>query len=194
MHKLNRPGEPQALVECRHTFQHWSELSGEHREPIRNALHKMQTGWCAYCGCQISANNQDSHIEHFRKQALFPAFVFQWSNLFLSCCVENTCGKHKDKIIETDDYAIILDPTLDDPEDFLKFVFNGEVVPVESLSDADKRRASRTIELFNLNHPALKDSRRNVIKAVFKYDLPPSEMHYYPHPVAISHAKNRRFR
>ena len=161
MHKLHRPDiEPSGLQAARENrLQNWE--SGLEKASIRQALLEMQDSRCAYC--EKSLKDSEQHIEHFRKQSEYPKLVFVWSNLFLSCNNQNTCGKHKDRIsINIDE---VIDPCIDDPEYYLEFDLNGRVFPKSCLTPQERLKAEKTIEAFNLNELHLKTNRKNFLKS-----------------------------
>ena len=153
----------------------WSygDLGGQDKAEIRAALVAIQRECCAYCERRTGTGPKDGHIEHFRKQASNPTLRLAWSNLFWSCLDEHTCGKHKDKCdrpvgsgpqakFDIDD---LIDPSVQDPHDFLIFLIDGTIRPREGLSLADERRALETIRVFQLaDSPFLRKSREDAAK------------------------------
>lgn len=155
MHKLNRPETPDALKELkkRHGRKNeWEKVTDTERDDIRTALFSMQGYFCAYC--ERTVTSEHGHIEHYRKRSMFPKFTFEWDNLFYSCLNHDSCGKHKDQEIpgSSINYTILLDPCIDNPEDFLFFNSNGDISPRENLSSADRARAEETIRVFGLQN------------------------------------------
>jgi uncharacterized protein (TIGR02646 family) len=87
--------------------------------PVKSALSVLQRmagnrQRCMYCG--------DSHgtdIEHFWPKNPYPERMFQWPNMLL-CCTE--CGRFKgDDIPLANDQPLLIDPTAEDPWQFLDF-------------------------------------------------------------------------
>ena len=88
-------------------------------KPLRTALGVLQTmaghqQRCMYCG--------DSHgtdMEHFWPKKQHPKRMFNWPNLLL-CCTE--CGRFKGEQFPLEQgKPLLVDPTLDDPWQFLDF-------------------------------------------------------------------------
>lgn len=167
MRKIDRSAVccPAFLTEAR---DYKNDLRAAQKQVIRDELMKLQGGCCAYCERLIGANNDEGHIEHFRRQCDHPHLSVEWSNLFWSCLDERTCGKAKDKYLDgfqkTSERAGVeaklLHPGEDDPEDYLLFVFDGTVKPREGLSEDQIDRANRTLKAFGLADSAfLKRSR-----------------------------------
>jgi len=155
MHKLTRTTQPPAcLKKYQQGTDNWSSVTSDDKDDIWIKLDAMQQHRCAYCEATIKTErvNSNSHIEHFRQRRAhsYPQGTFLWSNIFGSCNRRDSCGKHKDglppykhqDLIKMDD---------EDPEDFLEFLPDGNVVPIKGLSAVDKHRAEETIRIFNLN-------------------------------------------
>ena len=51
---------------------------------------------CAYTETDIEPKSASSHIDHFRKQSIFPSLKFSWSNLLVSTNNESFGAKYKD--------------------------------------------------------------------------------------------------
>ena len=153
MHKLKRPSAPLCLGRFRHGRDRWKSTSHADRAEIWDSLDAMQQYRCAYCERRIRQDNRaiDSHIEHFRQRERYPQGTFEWENLFGSCDSTDSCGKHKDDQIYDHQHLIKMDD--DDPDDFLRFLPDGQVVPTENLDANQSTRAKETIRVFNLNGP-----------------------------------------
>lgn len=167
MHKLDRIyPEPEALLNARKTGLSWDTFPTADKEEVQLLLTVMQDNRCAYCECALKMG--EGHIEHFRKKnnAWFPELTFEWTNLFYSCMRSGSCGVHKDKgdVLRREQVDLLLNPCVDNPEDFLIFTSDGDVSPRPGLTDADRKRAELTIEVFNLRHPQLLHERANEIR------------------------------
>lgn len=174
MHKLVRPEVPDSLKKLKAQYpstDEWSKVTSEQREEIRDALFSMQGHFCAYCERCVTPEygheDKTGHIEHFRRRSVIPALTFEWNNIFYSCSTKNTCGKQKDSLkSDTVDYTKLIDPCIDNPEDYLFFNSNGDVSPRENLLPADKERAEETIRVFGLQ--SVREDRASVFKQ-YKY-------------------------
>ena len=150
----------------------YGDIRGPQKAEIRDALLAMQEHRCAYCERRTGTDQSyDGHIEHFRDQTGNKQLSLTWNNLFWSCNDERTCGKHKDKCRYQQgpkrqyDSAILIDPSAEDPEQYLSFVSDGTVVPRVALNDALRGRAEETIRVFQLNESAfLTRSRQDAIR------------------------------
>ena len=164
MHFLDRKATsaPGCLAAYDYRTQNWDDV-GPCKPAIRSQLAAMQVERCAYCEAPLFGGG---HIEHFRRKnaAHFPELTFYWPNLFLSCDSVANCGHFKDRRnAAAYDPKQIVKPDEDDPEVFLYIHSDGEVRPRSSADHAGKARANETIEVFGLNDPALKDSRRRAL-------------------------------
>ena len=170
MHKLVRPAEePSALAEarslqCRDWSAFWKGRSNA-KEELQLALLSMQDEKCAYCECKLDFH--EGHIEHFRRKNAhwFPELMFEWSNLYYSCCRNGTCGRHKDRVLDRSRVDELIDPCADDPEDYLQFTFDGNVAVRSGLSKECASRATLTIDTFNQKHAQLVEMRLNMLKS-----------------------------
>ena len=168
MHKLVRPSEePSALAEARSLrCEDWNALGlgrPNAREEVQLALLLMQNEKCAYCECKLDMH--DGHIEHFKRRKWFPELTFAWNNLYYSCCRNGTCGRHKDRVLDKSRVDELIDPCVDDPEDYLQFTFDGNVSIREGLSEERISRAALTIDVFNLKHLQLVEMRLNTLRS-----------------------------
>lgn len=164
MHKLDRPMPPNCLRSYQHGRDNWGKVTPDHKSEIWHKLDEMQQHRCAYCEAAIKTerSNSNSHIEHLRQRSQFPQGTFLWSNLFGSCNRQDSCGKYKDDLPVYSHQDIIKMDT-DDPENFLEFLADGNVVPIKGLNQVDKHRAEETIRVFNLNG-SLRQIRETAIK------------------------------
>ena len=163
MHKLNRPPTPTCLSRFRHGRDEWGALRQADKAEIWNGLDAMRQYRCAYCERSIRRSNNaaDAHIEHFRQCSRYRPGTFDWENLFGSCNSPDSCGKHKD--VQRYDHRHLIKMDDEDPDDFLRFLPDGQVVPAENLDGNQSIRAKETIRVFNLNGPLRQIRRVNVM-------------------------------
>lgn len=151
MRKLHRLDPPACLAIYQSGVDKWEDVTLSHKYDIWVELDKMQHNRCAYCESEIKTGlGNSSHIEHFRQRFPHIEGTFEWDNLFGSCNREDSCGKFKDKPpIDPNQNIIKMD--IEDPDDFLHFLPDGNVVPRDNLNPSDQIKATETIRLFNLN-------------------------------------------
>lgn len=165
MHKLTRPIPPACLSQYQYCRDNWGNLiANGHIGEIWLKLDEMQQQRCAYCECAIKTyrENSNSHIEHFRQRRSYPQGTFLWGNVFGSCNRQDSCGKHKDDLPPYN-HLDLIKMDVEDPETFLDFLADGNVVPAKGLNPGDKHRAEETIRIFNLNG-SLRQIRETAIK------------------------------
>jgi uncharacterized protein (TIGR02646 family) len=125
--------------------------SARKTKPLKSALCtlKIMAGHrerCMYCG--------DSHgndIEHVWPKTPHPDRMFRWSNLLL-CCTE--CGRFKgDDFPLENGLPLLVDPTVDDPWQFLDFdPVTGNIVARFDLAANDwTAKGTKTVEALHLN-------------------------------------------
>ncbi len=144
----------------------WGDLSGKLGYDIREYMLKEEQNFqCAYT--EIHLDPADSHVDHFRKQSLFPKSVFEWNNLLTDCNSEYYGAKFKDKNIKKkEDYQYLINPVREDPKRYFNYSITGEM-----LADKENRKGRFTIDSFNLNDYALVEQRKIVashVKAMCK--------------------------
>jgi uncharacterized protein (TIGR02646 family) len=111
----------------------------------------MQGRRCAYCEGSLDALG--CHIEHFRRKdgAHSPHLTFVWANLYWSCNQADSCGRYKDHGAGAYNPNDLVDPCLDDPDQFFRFRSDGTINVRHGLSVVEMRRAEETLRVFNLN-------------------------------------------
>ena len=162
MRKLDRTAAsaPSCMAQYARQHNRWEDLTGEEKEPIRDALKEVQNGLCAYCEGPLG---DGGHIEHFCRQRDFPDRIFTWENLFLSCDAQGHCGHYKDRPGASYDPADLVKPDEDNPDEFLYFSSGGDVRPRGNIAAAQRRKAEETIRILNLNHGVLQAFRRRAL-------------------------------
>ncbi len=126
-----------------------SKLRANAKDRFADNSKNFRGGQCAYC--EGSLESLGSHIEHFRCRARTPQKTFDWDNLFLSCNRDDSCGRHKDHHARSYDPSELIDPSHDDPDEFLRFRSDGNIDPVATLDARGRGRAEETLRVFNLN-------------------------------------------
>jgi hypothetical protein len=88
--------------------------------------------------------------------------IFDWNNLLASTNSEAYGAKYKDnKLKKREDYQFLINPVIEDPKDYFTYSFTGEILAIENNS-----KAIMTIDYFNLNHHALLEQRKQVIREI----------------------------
>ncbi len=110
-----------------------------------------------------------SHIDHFRKQSLFNALVFDWNNYVVDSKNETYGAKHKDSVVKTrEDNDKLINPAVEDASRFFKYELNGKIEVAEGLSETDRNRAIYTRDAFNLNESSLVERRKVIINTIME--------------------------
>ncbi len=139
----------------------WNDVSLSIGYELRmHILMEEQNYQCAYT--EIRIEPEDSHIDHFRKQSLFPNMRFDWNNLLVSGNSEVYGAKCKDKKLKKpEDYQFLINPVIDNPKDYFSYSLTGDI-----LVDKDDPKAIVSIDYFNLNDYALLEQRKQVIREI----------------------------
>ena len=151
MRRLDRTSipAPTCLARFHYPTQCWNDVTGDDRIEIRARLEQMQGRRCAYCEGPLDALGQ--HIEHFRRRCDLPQLTFVWANLYWSCYEDDSCGRYKDHQAYPFNYAELIDPCVDDPDDYFLFRSNGTITVRPGLSATERHKANETLRVFNLN-------------------------------------------
>ncbi len=140
-----------------------SEEINDIRPQLReHILLEEQNLLCAYCEKEIDDNPRNSNIDHFRLKAghLFPEKTLNYNNLLVSCNSHDRCSSFKDKNIKSkDDYENIINPIVENPDEYFDYLITGEIV-------AKNSKAEFTIYIFQLQSDALIESRLQVYEAL----------------------------
>ncbi|MUJ36027.1 retron Ec78 anti-phage system effector HNH endonuclease PtuB [Aliivibrio fischeri] len=172
MKVLHRPIAPTCLALKDYNIHEFSSLSQGQKRAIWRSLTEMQNTFCAYCEKKIIKNHRQ--IEHFYPKGDTPDGVhsykqltFEWENLFGGCTESEHCGQHKDREGELTPKPYspdnLIKPDTTDASDILSFTESGEVIVLGDLEESKAFKGRETIRVFNLNNPALVDSRKEII-------------------------------
>lgn len=172
MHKLDRSKAQVPTCLASPNGRKYGQLHKPDKDSIRKALFEIQGERCAYCERRTGTGEKDGHIEHFRNQANHGQLDLHWPNLYWSCNDTNSCGRHKDdcnikngtstKAEFNPDH--IINPGVDDPDDFLVFVYDGEVKPKEGLGGQSLMKATESLRVFQIaDSPYLRKSRADAV-------------------------------
>lgn len=162
--KYVRQENPQKFEEIHHS-RYYPELYGECVEQLKTEQDNLS-------GYTEKPLKNGVHVDHYRKQALFNTqdMVFGWENMIADEHNSGYGADYKDKMVTMrEEYAKLINPVLDDPHHYLTYMDEGIVKPVDGLSVQDREKAEKTIEVFNLRHPLLKELRERAIKMVKEY-------------------------
>lgn len=150
--------------------QHWlwdkaggfSQQFPSEKAILKNQLLGMQSGCCAYCGAKLTERENFGFIEHFQRREGRIGPTYDWSNLFVSCKSQVSCGTWKDMEGKYVPLSLVLKP--DDPVVIGRFQYllNGEAASAKE-GDAE---VQATIEVFNLNTPKLMSRRKKLIEGL----------------------------
>lgn len=136
----------------------------------KDILHEEQNSLCAYCEKKIDAEQTKSNIDHFKKRNLFPEFTLNYYNLLVSCNSKFHCSNKKDNSsISKTSYDKIINPVIEDPNDFLDYTFTGDVISKTSLNTTHKKKADFTISIFALNNKSLQQDRKKITSTIQRY-------------------------
>ena len=133
---------------------------------MKNEQHSI----CAYCETKL--NEANSHIDHFKTRNKFPEETWDYNNLLVSCNNELRCAKHKDKQIKSKSiYDNIINPTRENPNDFIDYLASGDIV---AINESEKARC--TIDIFQLE--SLNTRRKRIVTTLHQLDyLSLDDMH-----------------
>jgi len=170
--RRNHPVEWDDVAEIRDNIRTYMLSGLVPDETIEQNTVSEQNFQCAYTEIDIEENGNSSHIDHFRKQSMFPNLRFEWSNLFTSTNNEYFGAKHKDNTyrIQQEEYQNLINPAIDNPNNFFKYSFTGEIL-IKAIDEnsSEYKKAKLTRDVFNLNERSLVEQRQTVVKTVSLY-------------------------
>lgn len=143
---------------------------------VKKELHEYQHGKCCFCERKRDAN-RESDVDHYRPKLAKdnePApnhngywwLAYKWENLFFVCSECNSTYKKNsfplinegDRAFTKDDDLLqerpyLLNPAIDNPEEFIIYDYTNPKVPVPVSSTNDHEgRGGKTIEVLGLNN------------------------------------------
>jgi uncharacterized protein (TIGR02646 family) len=129
---------------------------------ILEVLTLMTKEHCSFCDGFPIANTGDA-IEHFKPSSVNHDLAYVWENLYYICpkCNSAKGNRFDEKLLRPDEITYLFEKY---------FNYNADkaiLEPASDISEEDKRRAEKTIELYNLNRTNNKKERRRMIK-IFK--------------------------
>jgi uncharacterized protein (TIGR02646 family) len=164
MRKLDK-GEPvQQFIDFVHRNhpERWEEAKDESLVWRKHILEHEQYGLSGYTEAPLHL--EKSHIDHFKKQSLYPQFVFEWNNYVVDGKDDTYGARYKDNAIRNRaDNEKLINPVIEDAQRFFKYELSGKMVPADGLSEEEKEKAGFTIAAFNLNEGSLVDRRKKII-------------------------------
>ena len=174
-----RPSEPEVLKANSQTWNdQWVKLKTGNpsasfswyrienpsaRDLILPALREMNQRHCSFCD-SFPLERQGEPIEHFRPKSdpRFLHLAYTWTNLYYCC---HGCNGAKREQWNDDDRLISPDEFDYSFQRFFAFDFVGGRLLVNPVgNEADQRRATVTIDIFQLNQPALCRLRRDALE------------------------------
>ena len=156
-----------------HRFAKWEDAKDVRRVWREYILEYEQHGLSGYT--EIPVRTENSHIDHFRKQSLYNALIFDWNNYIVDSIDETYGAKFKDNCVRTKaDNERLINPAAEDAGRFFKYELNGNIAVADGLSKSDRERADYTVSAFNLNEGSLVERRRIIINTILDSfsDLP----------------------
>lgn len=134
----------------------WEDITAIRAE-LRKYILEEQGSCCAYTEIRLDCAN-NAHIDHFKKQHLFPELKFDYTNMLVSCNSEQYGGKYKDKqVSDKNIYQDLINPTEESSADYFEFTYTGKVLPLN-----DCTKGKQTISHFNLNNKDLVNHRKGI--------------------------------
>ena len=110
------------------------------------------------------------HIDHFKKKGMFMTETFNWNNFIVDSLDSGYGACYKDsRISNVSDYNKLINPVEEDPQYYLTYQSNGNMVPKSGLTSSELEKAKFTLATFNLNHVFLRQKRLGIMKMAEQY-------------------------
>lgn len=127
----------------------WNNAGQTKKIKTTRATLKQMTGGrqrCMYC-----SDSAGTDIEHFWPKSVYPERMFQWLNMLLCC---TGCGRDckGSKFPLDNGNPALLDPTVDDPWQFLDFnTATGILFPLVDANGGTTTKGEETVKLLKLD-------------------------------------------
>ncbi|WNZ55585.1 retron system putative HNH endonuclease [Microbulbifer sp. MKSA007] len=151
----------------------YSDLSGNEKKAVKDALIKEQGGICCYCERRLVET--DSHIEHCKPQESDDVDPLDFSNMICSCLnnikkgAPSHCGDLKGNWYDDQLFVSPLNP---DCEGRFSFGANGSIDP----TNPSDRAANETITRLGLGIPKFNALREKALEPFLDEDLSPDDL------------------
>lgn len=173
MRRIVKSEAPSPLCEAKQKGWNWNEfVTNDHDGYIdcRNRARADQGDVCGYTELPLNSKGVTVHLDHFRKKSIFDKLTFDWNNLVCAAKDQRFGADYKDDRVDGKNamsvYSNILNPVVDEAQDYFYYDTNGLIYPDVSLDIDRIEKAKRTIEIFNLNETELVSRRRALISGV----------------------------
>ncbi len=143
----------------------YKSFQNPQKRELQETLIAEQGHICCYCGTRITLD--DSHIEHFQPQEIYPEKQLEYSNLLASCLRQPAtgdplhCGVSKDNWY---DRHLTVSPTIADCVDFFEYQADGKILPSRDTTKIPA--AQKTIQRLQLNISKLTAARARSLEAL----------------------------
>ena len=154
----------------------WADFKTDIKLKLHRHLWREQQGLCIYCQQEIPEKtgpeyNIRSHIEHIRPRShpQYAHLTFCYENLSISCegfdCKTEHLKPQKEfcehrKGNEYDEDKFLNPVELPDVEQYFEYNIEGEIHPNSTTNNGNQTKAEYMIKILDLNHPKLKDMRK----------------------------------
>ncbi len=139
---------------------YWNKYPNSSGTPISHFIIKelldVSNYHCAYCE-KFPLWSSDETIDHFKPKSSYPLGAYQWANLFPACDNCQTCklNKFSVELLKPDEINFNFNKYFMVDYTTFKILANPRAIKF------DRKRANKTIEIFNLNEKAHLISRRH---------------------------------
>ena len=143
------------------------------KKDIRKACYKQQKGLCAYTELSLDDTELGYHLEHIAPRSSHPELTFVPHNIVLSIMDDIHSGslQHHEKFgghHKSEDYANdwFISPFDRDCATYFSYDLAGTVAASLELDVSNQMKATKTIEVLNLNAMFLVERRRESLAAL----------------------------
>jgi len=145
-----------------------SELPGDAKEELRDALVNEQRGLCCYCCCAIAPTWDGVRIEHWEPISLFPERQLDYSNLMAAC--KGDIGTHRHCDVRKGNETLSRNPSnpVHRVEDIVHYRTDGTIRSTDltfdgELGETEGSAAANPERVLNLNLAFLCNHRKAVM-------------------------------
>lgn len=173
MKTIERGTPPCCLINANKNGWNWENFHENDQKGYISLKEQMlleQSNECAYTGLWLgSGTKYKIHIDHFRKKGIYQNLTFEYDNLFVAAKELNCGADYKDNQIHgpqdnsDKQYNEILSPLEINIKKYFWYRSDGHIVPADNLTEKERNKAQKTIEIFNLNDIRLRNKRTDLI-------------------------------
>jgi len=162
MRSYKKQGAPEILVGWVRSRRPWEDFvqNSIDYESVKRGLVQEQSHLCCYC--ESTADDLDSHVEHYEPRSRNQNRTYDYANLACSCNGgigrDRHCGHKKGSDY---DPRLFVNPSTEDSGKLFSYNIEGHICPNLNNSHGDTQRVDYMVRTLNLDCARLSGMRRS---------------------------------